>query len=426
MNSSIIFAILAITLLSAPFTMFSSYGDIIPPKQQSKIGIANEDIVCDSGLFKVIRASSNSVACVKPGHVAKLVNQGWAQDVIESLLQESINRASLSVGKINILEKVPIKTNVGKLASGAPISSYDLVFEVCATTTIYAPDVLITSDSQTKRYELVETVDADSCVISATNIKAAKSDSIKVTLQNKGDISAKVIQLQNDLNSLKDQLSIARQSLKDPMTPDAQKHGEKIADLRKQINDKRDDLYRLLYSIHAPTTDRQKLERYTFTGNVLEGATSSLLTVKESVQTPGLYDAIFEACAGTTTIKLPVVTVTSDKQTLHVKLGEKISANSCQMTSVKISADDKTSIAVATAGNADSSKKATDLEVLIGSLQSELVTEKGYLKSLIHNPDRPENFVEQLDKHVVKITELREQITAAKAELNKILYRTYN
>lgn len=425
MNSNVVFVILSTTLLLAPFTMFTTYADVIPPKQQSKIGIANEDIVCDSGLFKVIRAGSNSVACVKPTHVAKLVNQGWAQDVIDSLLQDSLKRASLSAGKINIIEKIPIKTNIGKLASGAPVSSYDLIFEVCAITPIYAPDVLITSDSQTKQYELAETIESDSCVISATNIKASKSDSIKVTLKNKGDISAKVLGLQNELDSLKEQLSISRQALKDPMGPDAQKQGQKIVDLRKQINDKRDDLYRLLYSIHALTTDKQKLERYTFTGNVIEGASSSLLSVKESIQTSGLYDAIFEACAGPTTIKLPVITVTSDKQTIPVKLGEKISANSCQMTSVKIEADDQASITVAPAGNADSSKKATDLEVLVGSLQSELTTEKGYLKSLIHDSDRPENFAEQLDKHVVKITELREQITTAKAELNEILYRTY-
>ena len=39
---------------------------------------------------------------------------------------------------------------------------------------------------------------------------------------------------------------------------------------------------------------------------------------------------------------------------------------------------------------------------------------------------QPENFAELLDAHVVKIIELRNQITMAKAEFNKILYLTYN
>ncbi len=418
--------ILSFSLLMSTVSMSVSYADIVPPKHQSKIGITNDDIVCDSGLFKIFRSGTNSVACVKPSSVSKLVNAGWAKKVDEKTLNDIINRKSIQLAKINTLETIPIKTNVGKLASGAPIASYDLVFEICASAPIYAPDVLIKSDSETKAYELVEMVQADSCVLSATKIKASNPDSINITLQNKGDISEKIATLQNELDTLKEELQLTRQSLKMFDKPETQKQGQKVADIRKQINDKREELHRILFAIHTPQTSKQKIEKMTFSGSVIEGESAKILSVKDSTQTAGTYDAIFEACAGPTTIKLPVITVTSDKQNLKVKLGDKISANSCQMTSVKIEADDKDSITVMPAGNGDSSIKAADLELQIISLQQELNQEKQDLKTLIHNPTRPVDFVDQLDQHVFKITELRKMLTDAKAELNKILYLTYN
>ena len=95
------------------------------------------------------------------------------------------------------------------------------------------------------------------------------------------------------------------------------------------------------------------------------------------------------------------------------------------MSSAKITATDPESISIKPAGNADSSTKADDLEVKINDLQKQLTTEKGLLKTLIHNPNRPANFNEQLSMHVDKITKLRNDIISAKAELSKILYLTY-
>lgn len=417
-------AILSFSLLMSTVSMSVSYADIIPPKHQSKIGMTDDDIVCESGLFKVVRVGTNSVACVKPSSVSKLVSNGWAKAVDEKKLNDSINSKSIQAGKINVLETLPIKTNVGKLASGAPIASYDLVFEICASTPIYAPDVLIKSDSETKRYELVETVQADSCVLSATNIKAADQKSIQITIQNKGDISEKIAVLQKEIDSIKGELSLTRQSLKSFDKPENQQQGQKVAELRKQINEKREELYRILFAIHAAPTSKQKMEKMTFTGSVIEGNSAKIMSVLDS-KTSGVYDAVFEVCAGESTIRLPMVTVTSDKQSLKVKIGDKISANSCQMTSVRIEANDKSTIVAEPTGNAESSNKASRLEINIVSLQQELTNEKESLRTLIHNPTKSDN-AEQLDRHVLKITELRKMITEAKAELNKILYLTYN
>lgn len=407
-----------------------SHADIIPPRHQTKIGISNDDVVCDSGLYKVLRAASNSVVCVKAQNVSKLISNGWAKTldekpIDEELLEKIISSQSTNLAQINILETFAVKSKTGTAASGKSVASYNVVFEICPSVPIYAPDVNISSDSETKHYELSDLVEADTCVLSASKIKATDPKSIKINLLNKGDISSKVVTLQNELDSLKEQLATVRASMK-ATDPDSQKQGKKIAELRKQINDKREQLHRILFTIHTSSNVKNQLTKMTFSGKTIEGNSASVLSVLDATQTPGLYDAIFEVCAGPTTIKLPIIKVTSDKQSQTIKMGDKITANSCQMTSVKIEATDKNSISVTPAGNADSSNKASDLEVKINSLQTSLTKERQTLKSLVHNPDRPENFAELLDAHVIKITELRNQISMAKAEFSKILYQTYN
>jgi len=124
-------------------------------------------------------------------------------------------------------------------------------------------------------------------------------------------------------------------------------------------------------------------------------------------------------------VRLPIITIMSDFESIDVRMGEKIAPDTCQMSSAKITATDPESISVKPAGNNDSSTKADDLEVMISSLQKQLTSEKDLLRDLIHNPKRPANFAEQLSIHVDKITKLRNDVISAKAELSKILYLTY-
>ena len=412
-------------LMTSVFAISSIHADIIPPKHQAKIGISADDIVCESGLFKITKNNGKSIACVKPTSVSKLEKYGWIQTVDEKALADIINRKSIKLGTINVLEIVPVKTNVGKLSSNAPISSYDVIFEICASPPIYAPDILARSDSETKHYEIPDFVSADSCIMSAVNLKASDTNSIKITLQNKGDISEKIVSLQTELDSLLNQLSTIRNSLKDSNDPQSQKLGQQIADLRHQINEKREELHRLLFTIHASPTSQQKIGKISFTGKPIDGESAEIISVKQS-QTSGVYDAIFQACAGNTLVRLPVIIVSSDIQSIDVKLGDKISRNSCQMTSVKIEANDPESVMASPAGNADSSTKAAELEASIISMQSELTQEKEKLKSLIHDPKRPDTFGELVDAQVSKISILRDSISAAKAEFNKLMYLAYN
>jgi len=426
MKKTIPFLILSLSLLFFTVIITPVSADIIPPKKQASLGISSEDIVCESGLFKVIKLGNNSVACVKPESAPKLVSKGWAQTFDESVLNELTKQLSISSGKINTLIVTPITTDFGKLSPKVSVGNYDYVFEVCATSkSLVSPEILVRSDSETKHFELVETISTNTCVVSGTVIKAANPDSISATIVSKGDVSQIILSASDRVTSLKQQILDAKQSFGKENTDANKKQGNKIADLRLQLNDAIADLHRMYFLLYTTSKTNFKVEKMSFSGTPIPGETATKISVSKSVSTPNTYDVVFEACAGEKQVRIPIVMITSDMQNVNVKLGDKIAPKTCQLTSAKIGATDPETISIKVAGNADSSNKAADLESKINDLQNQLISEKDLLKNLVHDPKRPDNFNEQLTMQVEKISKLRNDIISAKAELSKILYQTY-
>ena len=403
-----------------------AFADIISPKKQINFGISAEDVVCETGMFKVIKEGKDSVACVKTSSVLKLVTKGWAKPVDEGKLNDLVSKLAISKGAIKKILTIPINTDFGKLSAKVSAASYDFVFEVCASTqTLVSPEVLVRSESETKHYELVETIAPNTCVTSATIIKAANPDSITAALVSKGDVSQVVLYFVEKVDSLKKQLLDAKQSFGKENTDANKQQGNKIADIRKELNDAREDLHRLYFTLYTPSNIKPTTEKMSFSGTPILGETATKISVSKSVATPDSYDVVFEACAGERQVRIPIVMITSDKQNVNVKLGDKIAPNTCQMTSAKIGATDSESITVKVAGNADSSTKVEQLEVKIADLTKQFTSEKELLKGLVHDPKRPADFNEQLTKKTEKISKLRDEIISAKGELSKLLYLSY-
>ena len=414
-------SLLVIVTMIAPAT-----ADILPPKKQTDFGISADDVVCETGMFKVIKENKGTVACVDAQSVSKLVSKGWAKPVDAAKLQEFLTQIGVSSGMINKIIVTPINTDFGKQSPKVSVGSYDYVFEVCASNrTLFSPEILIRSDSETKRYEMAETVAPNFCILSATVIKAASPDSITATLVSKGDVSQIISSLSEQVDSLSMQLQDAKKSFGKDNTENNKKQGQKIAELRKQLNDAKADLYRIHFALYTPDKSKFTPEKLSFLGTPITGETVTKISTTQSISTPNSYNVVFEACAGEKHVRLPVIQVVSDKQNVDIKLGEKISPNTCLLSFAKVEATDPESISLKPAGNADSSDKVADLELKINTLTKELTAEKEAMKSLIHNPNKPSDFNEVLTSHVEKISSLREQIISAKAELSKILYLTY-
>ncbi len=424
-NHAILFASILSVILVMSLTA-PAYADVLAPKKQVKIGISSDKVICDTGLFKVIREGKNSPACVKPDSVKKLVENGWAKPIDEAKLKDFITKLSSPAGKINKVIVTPIKSDLGKLSPKVSVGSYDYVFEVCAVTqSLVSPEVLITSDSETKRYELVETVAQNSCVTSATIIKAASPDSISATLVSKGDISQKIQAAAAKVDSLRMELNEVKKTFGKEATEANKQLGNKIIDLRKQLNDARADLQRMYFVLYTPTKSNLQLDKLTFSGTPITGYLANKISVLPSVASPNTFDVVFEACAGEEQVRVPVIMISSDKESVNVKLGDKIAPKTCQFTSAKIGATDSESITVNVAGNADSSNKITQLEKKIDDLTKQLVSEKESMKTLVHDPNRAEDFNEQLTMKVESISKLRSDIISAKGELSRLLLQIY-
>ncbi|MDE1867612.1 MAG: hypothetical protein KGI08_07900, partial [Thaumarchaeota archaeon] len=64
---------------------------LLPPLEQFKTGTAASDVKCNDGLQLVFKAEDGSPACVKPEYTAKLVQRGWATQIIPSVsIKQSI------------------------------------------------------------------------------------------------------------------------------------------------------------------------------------------------------------------------------------------------------------------------------------------------------------------------------------------------
>jgi len=419
----IIFTLLLVSFMLSGSSLHYAFADIIPPKKQTTLGISADDVSCETGTFKVIRERTNSPACVKISHVIQIIAKGWAKPIKQEYLDAQVKQDATSFSTINKLYTEPVKTQYGRLSSSGATSGYVFGFEICASfLKIYVPDVLIKSDSETQRYEIPQNVEKNSCVLSTTFIKATDPNNITVKLLNKGDISTLLSDEEAKIASLQQELDTAKKSFGDKSAPDTSQTS-KIIDLRKQINSEKEDLYRLYFTLYAIPTEKYDIQKLSFTGVPIEGESAKIITVKKSISAENTYDAVFEACTGKNQINLPIVEISSDKESTNVKLGGKISPNTCQMTSTKITATNPDTIIAKMAGNVESDK-IPELENQLSQLQKAIDDERNAIRSLIHD-SKKSDFNEQLEMHTAKIIELRGQISSLKDDYNKILYQTY-
>ena len=130
MNKPILLLFLASVLFLA-MSFSPANADILPPKKQISLGISVDDVICESGMFKVIKAKTNAISCVNVKNVSKLVSFGWAKPVDQTKLDYALSQQNLSSARINQLIITPTSSDFGKLTHKTSVGSYDFVFDVC-------------------------------------------------------------------------------------------------------------------------------------------------------------------------------------------------------------------------------------------------------------------------------------------------------
>jgi len=433
--TSLLTIFLTVMLFSSPLTS-TAFADVISPRQQMKLDFTAEQVICSEGLVKIIKSSSDKASCVKPSTAEKLAENGWAKKLsvekIEEIKSKQVQKGESAgtITKIATVKQLSTKSTTGTSTS---ISGYAYVFEACSTgKTIRAPEIYVTSDSDTKSIKLGSKLNANSCYTSSVLIKAADPNSISATMLNKGGISEKILTLETQIEDLKNKIIAAKQKL--PKSAEVQPSSENLNDIismKKELKSIQDQLRRYLMVLYVPPNVKvSKIDLpKSITGKPLDGMSASLISVTESVVKPESSDAdlkrfnvIFEACSGKNAIRLPIISVTSDSDSTDVKLVERIIPESCQVGMTRINAVDSESIVTTISGNSAVSSQINSLEIQIGELEVALADKRSQLGDVVSKKLNAET-----ESMTVKIAEdiskIRTDLLESKVKLNALLLK---
>jgi uncharacterized protein YaaN involved in tellurite resistance len=120
-----------------------------------------------------------------------------------------------------------------------------------------------------------------------------------------------------------------------------------------------------------------------------------------------------------------MVAVSSDYELKDIKIAEKISPNSCQMSIAKIFAKDPKSIMVSISSKQGISSKISEIEMTITGLEDKLNIANNNLTNLLSENLPEEQLSEDISKTTILISDLRSEITSKKAEMASIMLQVY-
>ena len=428
-----------------------SFADVPSPKKQMQIGIDQTDVLCKANLVKVYRINADSINCFTPSSVQKLEEKGLIKEVPKDKLE--LKKSFRQNEPLGTITKVATLNQFGeerKFSSTYRTVEYIHVFEVCAKDKdIRAPEILVSSDSEVKTVKLAQKIKAEKCYTTSAKIKATDPNSVSTSLTNKGMITDKLAELEQKITEIKGKIAEAKKKLV-PITNDNTSvinenekqeiisTSDEIIQLRKDLNHAKGELNKYLFALHAPPQIKASeftKQKLTFTGVPLGNTSVNILTTTEQVmgnksQETAMkdiktYNVVFEACTDKEGLRVPEVKVTSDNDDKIVRIAEKIIANSCQMSTVKVNAMDPSSITLIIADRSDISSNIMDLEKEIERLAGEQAKYQTELNKIVVQSEKDTDYEKQVEELSEKIIQLRNEIKDTKFRLYGSIYEVY-
>ena len=450
-STFLILAVASLATLLIAQAPIQSFADVPSPKKQTQIGIDQTDIICKANMIKVYRINADSIDCFTLSTVQKLDDRGLIKDIPQDKLElKKSFRQNEPLGTITKIATLNQFGEEGKFSSTHRIVEYLHVFEVCAKDkNIRAPEILISSDSEAKAVKLAQKINAEKCYTTSAKIKATDPSSISTVLTNKGMITDKLMGLEQKITDIKEKISQAKKNLgstlKDNTSTTDENNKEEtisasdeIIQLRKELNSAKGELNKYLFALHAPSQIKASeftKQKLTFTGVPLGNTSTNILTITEQVmgsKSQGsamsdikTYNVVFEACTDKEGLRVPEVKVTSDSDDKIVRIAEKIIANSCQMSTVKVNAVDSNSINLIIADRSDISSNILDLEKEIERLTAEQVKHQMELNKLVVQSEKDADYEKRVAELSENIIELRNEIKDVKFRLYGSIYEVY-
>lgn len=435
----LMFVLLASTVTASNF----AFADVIAPKDQMDLNFTPKEVICKEKFVKIIRTSNGDAACVSPDVVDLLVKRGFATPPDPNEISQVEALESKPIGTLTHMATTKQFKNPGAVETFPKVDTHNYVFKICAIDEkIRAPEVIITSDSETKSIKLRD-VQLTSCYTTAAKVRASDPDSISARLLNHGGISESITELENKITGLKSDITAQREKLstineETPTNDRAKKVSaihKKITDLRNELKNTRAELQKyLLFLSLSSTTDISSVAKgKSITGIDVDGVLSEIISVNEALIQPDerpensmAYNVVFEICTDDNSLRIPVVELSSDIATKTVKMAEKVVKNSCQVSTGKINALSANSITIQLAGQTQSSETIVVLEKEIESIKDEMMLVQAKLNaaSTSSSISKEERQME-ISEGTAKSIELRKELNSVKVELHKILLEVY-
>ena len=139
--------------------------------------------------------------------------------------------------------------------------TFSYIFEACAgSNNIRGPEVVVSSDSESKKIKLSHNLKANECQVSVSKIKSSSKDKITATVIERGGMSKVIIDQESKITEIKGKLQAEKDNLtkltkQTPKPADFSKKVSEITDkivkLRKELNDARQMYYRLVYLLYT-------------------------------------------------------------------------------------------------------------------------------------------------------------------------------
>lgn len=427
-------AIPAIAIIAILGTLSSSVmADVISPKKQLELQISASKIICKEEMVRILKNNAPEAVCVTPATAERLVRMGWAKPVEPEEIELVRNQPIHQMGEIKKIAVLKEFSDAGRLESEPRVKLYNFVFQLCSgNETIRSPEVYISSDSEVKTIKIPLPVSANKCYTSVSKINAANHDLIQGMLVNKGGISDKINELEQNVSDLKTKLQGEKDTLSkisDPTNQKAQQVSGNIITLRKELNNNREELnrYQFLLSVNPKQFENLRTG-LPFEGKPIEGVRiepRAYYKQLTSEEWPYSYNVVFDVCTKDNFVKLPLVKVSSDTETKIVKLADKISPHSCTTSSAIIKIQNVNSLSYTLGTTPSAVNEITDLESRLDTLGKELATQRQALEEIINKAQKPADYEEQVNKLSEKIIDLRDRINHAKSKLHNYLYKFY-
>jgi len=211
---------------------------------------------CEEGEAELKHSSTGHIICTATDNVDSLFSEGWELFTPPELSDLEIQSL------LNIEEEIedaPYITNLEIIETDEQ-DVYRVIFQECTEdTTIRDPVILITSDSQQQKVQLMDTLHRNDCTWGATHIRALDPNTIKAQTVEFGD-NENLVALEQKIQELQQQVEIERQELVRVKNMNFDTHqdyidavreqSEKLSSVGRELRSLTSQYYTILHYLH--------------------------------------------------------------------------------------------------------------------------------------------------------------------------------